>query len=172
MWQSAFQKLVSIQQVAGRVLAGKERVTQLFLIRLTETFVKDLSTNPELWGLIEEEPGSLGPLGLQQYIFDMQFLIVVAKNMGFLSRTVFQAISQEEERMKEAYVFGGADLDRSVMVFSPKSELRFLHFFCLCYCSNSDLGRTWQLGLFTFWFYSSIVQCCAGSRVATDQSFR
>ena len=122
MWQSVFQKLVSIQQVAGRVLPGKDRLTQLFLIRLTETFVKDLSTNPELWGFIEEDPGSLGPLGLQQYIFDMQFLALVAKNCGFLSRTVFQAISQEEERMKEAYMIGGADLDRSVIVSSPRSE--------------------------------------------------
>lgn len=117
MLQSVFQKLVSIHQVAGHVLAGKERVTQLFLIRLTETFVKDLSTNPELWGLIEEDPGRLGRLGLQQYIFDMQFLTLIAKNMGFLSRTVYQAITLEENRMKEAHMIGGADLDRSR--FSP-----------------------------------------------------
>jgi hypothetical protein len=113
-----------MHQVAGHVLAGKERVTQLFLIRLTETFVKDLSTNPELWGLIEEDPGSLGPLGLQQYIFDMQFLTLVARNMGFLSRTVFQVISQEEERMKEAYMIGGADLDRSVNIVILKDQLK------------------------------------------------
>lgn len=118
MWQSVFHKLFSIQQIAVSVLVGKDRVTQLLLIRLTETFVKDLSTNPELWGLIEEEPGSLGPLGLQQFILDMEFLALVAKNMGFLSRSVFQAISQEEERMKEMYIVGGADLDRSVFMLS------------------------------------------------------
>lgn len=118
MWQSVFYKLFSIQQIAGDVLSGKDRVTQLLLIRLTETFVKDLSTNPELWGLLEEEAGSLGRLGLQQYMLDMEFLSLAAKNMGFLSRTVFQAISQEEERMKEAYVVGGADLNRSVIVLT------------------------------------------------------
>lgn len=111
-----FHKLISIHQIAGDVLAGKERITQLFLIRLTETFVKALSTSPELWGTIEEEPSSLGPLGFQQFLLDMQFLATVARNMGFLSRTVNQAISQEEERMKETYMTSGADLDRSHIV--------------------------------------------------------
>lgn len=120
--QSLFHKLISIQQIAGDVLAGKERVTQLFLIRLTETFVKALSTSPELWEMIEEEPGNLGPLGFQQFLLDMQFLALVAKNAGFLSRNVNQAISQEEERMKETYIIGGADLERSVIVL-PRSSL-------------------------------------------------
>lgn len=111
LFQSLFHKLISIQQIAGDVLAGKERVTQLFLIRLTETFVKALSTSPELWEMIEEEPGNLGPLGFQQFLLDMQFLALVAKNAGFLSRNVNQAISQEEERMKETYIIGGADLE-------------------------------------------------------------
>lgn len=125
MWQSVFHKLFSIQQIAANVLVGKDRVTQLLLIRLTETFVKDLSTNPELWGLIEEEPESLRPLGLQQFILDMEFLALVAKNMGFLSRTVFQAISQEEERMKQMYIVSGADIDRYVIMPS-------LHYRCVC----------------------------------------
>ncbi|KAG0571090.1 hypothetical protein M758_6G201800 [Ceratodon purpureus] len=114
LFQSVFDKLFSIQQIAGDVLCGRDRVTQLLLIRLTETFVKDLSTNPELWELLKEEPGNLGPLGLKQFILDMEFLSLVAKNMGFLSRTVFQAITQEEERMKEAYAVGGADLDSAL----------------------------------------------------------
>lgn len=114
LFQSVFHKLISIHQIAGDVLAGKERITQLFLIRLTETFVKALSTSPELWGTIEEEPSSLGPLGFQQFLLDMQFLATVARNMGFLSRTVNQAISQEEERMKETYMTSGADLDSAL----------------------------------------------------------
>lgn len=114
-WQSVFHKIFSLQQIAAGVLIGKDRVTQLFLIRLTETFIRDVSTNPELWDLIREEPGSLGPFGLQQFILDMEFLALVAKNMGLLSRTVFQMITQEEERMKDMYLASGADLDRFVV---------------------------------------------------------
>ena len=139
MWQSVFHKLFSIQQIAADVLSGKDRVTQLFLIRLTETFVKDLSTNPELWGLLEEEPGNLGPLGLKQFILDMEFLSLAAKNMGFLSRTVFQAISLEEERMKEAYVIRGADLDRSVIVLTRPNNFCIIdlrHFDLVCYSTT------------------------------------
>jgi hypothetical protein len=41
-------------------------VTHLLLIRLTETFVIELQTNQEVWGLVEDEPTSLGSIALQQ----------------------------------------------------------------------------------------------------------
>jgi len=114
LFQSLFVKLTSIQQKAANVLPGRERVTHLLLIRLTETFVIELQTNQEVWGLVEDEPTSLGSIALQQFILDLEFLSLVAKNGNFLSRTVFQAITEQEERMKDAYMVSGADLDSAL----------------------------------------------------------
>lgn len=52
-----------------------------------------------------------------QFILDLEFLSLIAKNGNFLSRTVFQAITEQEERMKDAYMVSGADLDRYVPTY-------------------------------------------------------
>lgn len=67
-----------------------------------------------LWGLVNREPGVKCIFGWLQFILDLEFLSLVAKNGNFLSRTVFQAITEQEERMKDAYMVSGADLDRYV----------------------------------------------------------
>ncbi len=64
--QSLFMKLTSMQQTAMEVLVGRDRVAQLFLMRLTEAFVIWLSDDQEFWEAIEQGPRSLGAIGLQQ----------------------------------------------------------------------------------------------------------
>jgi hypothetical protein len=55
-----------MQQTAMEVLVGRDRVAQLFLMRLTEAFVIWLSDDEEFWEAIEQGPRSLGAIGLQQ----------------------------------------------------------------------------------------------------------
>lgn len=76
--QSLFNKLTSMQQTASEVLAGRDRVVIVLLMRLTETLVIWLSEDQEFWDAIEEGDTRLGPIGLQQVCFLFQ---VVHLNM-------------------------------------------------------------------------------------------
>lgn len=58
-----------------------------------------------------------------QFILDMEFLTLVAKNGGFLSRTVRQVIADQQEKMEQAYAATGADLSRSVFCFDSRTYL-------------------------------------------------
>lgn len=64
--QSLFNKLTSIQQTAAELLAGRERVVVVLLMRLTETLVIWLSEDQDFWDAIEDGETRLGPIGLQQ----------------------------------------------------------------------------------------------------------
>jgi len=72
--QSLFMKLTSMQQTAMEVLVGRDRVAQLFLMRLTEAFVIWLSDDQEFWEAIEQGSRSLGAIGLQQVGLQHSFL--------------------------------------------------------------------------------------------------
>lgn len=72
--QSLFMKLTSMQQTAMEVLVGRDRVAQLFLMRLTEAFLIWLSDDQEFWEAIEQGPRSLGAIGLQQVGLQHSFL--------------------------------------------------------------------------------------------------
>lgn len=68
-WQTLFYKLTSIQQAGSELLAGRERVVVVLLMRLTETLVIWLSEDQVFWDAIEDGENNLGPIGVQQVIF-------------------------------------------------------------------------------------------------------
>lgn len=94
-----------------------------------------------LWGLVNAEPDVECIFDWLQFILDLEFLSLVAKNGNFLSRTVFQAITEQEERMKDAYMVSGADLDRYVF-----THYSFVEALCngLCACQKLEP----EIGLF------------------------
>ncbi|CAM6068273.1 unnamed protein product [Sphagnum tenellum] len=112
MFQSLFIKLTSMQQTAMEVLIGRERVAHLLLMRLAETFVIWLSNDQEFWDTIEQGPRSLGAIGLQQFVLDMQFLTQVSLYYKFLSRTTHQLIGDVIARANTAFSATGADPQR------------------------------------------------------------
>lgn len=109
MFQSLFMKLTSMQQTAMEVLVGRDRVAQLFLMRLTEAFVIWLSDDQEFWEAIEQGSRSLGAIGLQQFVLDMHFLKQVSLYGKFLSRITHQLIGCVIERACSAFAATGAD---------------------------------------------------------------
>ncbi|CAK9881462.1 unnamed protein product [Sphagnum jensenii] len=109
MFQSLFMKLTSMQQTAMDVLVGRDRVAQLFLMRLTEAFVIWLSDDQEFWEAIEQGARSLGAIGLQQFVLDMHFLKQVSLYGKFLSRITHQLIGGVIERACSAFAATGAD---------------------------------------------------------------
>lgn len=92
-----------------------------------------------LWGLVNAEPDVECIFDWLQFILDLEFLSLVAKNGNFLSRTVFQAITEQEERMKDAYMVSGADLDRYVPTYYSFVEA-LCNGLCACLKLEPEIG--------------------------------
>ncbi|XP_073392365.1 exocyst complex component EXO84B [Physcomitrium patens] len=107
--QALFHKLTSIQHTAADLLSGRERVVVVLLMRLTETLVICLSEDQDFWDAIEDGEISLGPIGLQQFVLDMQFVIQVAINGRFSSRHMRQVVNDVTARAVTAFAATGGD---------------------------------------------------------------
>lgn len=114
-FQVLFMKLKGLERLATDVLAGRERVVILLLMRLTEAFVMWLSKDDFFWASIEDGPQALGPFGLQQLVLDMQFVIQIASAGRHASRKMRQTVSAIISRAENAFLTTGMD---------PKSVLQ------------------------------------------------
>ncbi|WOL18121.1 exocyst complex component EXO84C isoform X1 [Canna indica] len=92
-FRGLFGRLQQLTSVAGDVLLGKEKIQKVLLSRLTETVVMWLSEEHEFWDVFEDESVQLQPLGLQQLILDMHFIVEIAVCGGYSSRNVNQLVS-------------------------------------------------------------------------------
>ncbi|XP_024397574.1 exocyst complex component EXO84B isoform X2 [Physcomitrium patens] len=109
VFQALFHKLTSIQHTTAELLSGRERVVVVLLMRLTETLIIWLSEDQEFWNVIEDGENSLGPIGLQQFVLDMQFIIQVALNGRFSSRHMRQVVNDVTARAVTAFAATGSD---------------------------------------------------------------
>ncbi|XP_057971476.1 exocyst complex component EXO84C isoform X2 [Malania oleifera] len=96
--QALFAKLQQLATVAGDVLLGREKIQKSLLARLTETVVMWLSDEQEFWSVLEDDSAPLQPLGLQQLILDMHFIVEIARFAGYPSRHVHQIASSINAR--------------------------------------------------------------------------
>ncbi|XP_031505435.1 exocyst complex component EXO84C isoform X2 [Nymphaea colorata] len=89
-FQDLFAKLQQLASIAGLILVGKEKVQKNLLARLVETLVMWLSDEQEFWEVFEDDSAQLRPFGLQQFIFDMHFIVQISVCGGYPSRNVHQ----------------------------------------------------------------------------------
>ncbi|XP_062214282.1 exocyst complex component EXO84B-like [Phragmites australis] len=110
IFQELYAKLNKMASIAADMFVGRERFTTLLLMRLTETVILWLSEDQSFWEEIEEGPRVLGPLGLQQFYLDMQFVILFGQGR-FLSRHVHQVILDIIDRAMAAFSATGMNPD-------------------------------------------------------------
>ncbi|KAL6638069.1 hypothetical protein ACP70R_025641 [Stipagrostis hirtigluma subsp. patula] len=110
IFQELYAKLNRMASMAADMFVGRERFSTLLMMRLTETVVLWLSEDQSFWEEIEEGPRALGPLGLQQFYLDMQFVILFGQGR-FLSRHVHQVILEIIDRAMAAFSATGMDPD-------------------------------------------------------------
>ncbi|XP_020091692.1 exocyst complex component EXO84B-like [Ananas comosus] len=110
IFQELYAKLNRMASIATEMFVGRERFATLLLMRLTETVILWLSEDQSFWEDIEEGPKPLGPLGLQQFYLDMQFVILFGHGR-FLSRHVHQVIIDIIERAMAAFSATGMNPD-------------------------------------------------------------
>ncbi|XP_010923330.1 exocyst complex component EXO84B isoform X1 [Elaeis guineensis] len=110
IFQELYAKLNQMASVAADMFVGRERFATLLMMRLTETVILWLSEDQSFWEDIEEGPRPLGPLGLQQFYLDMQFVILFGQGR-FLSRHVHQVIIDIIERAMAAFSATGMNPD-------------------------------------------------------------
>ncbi|KAJ8564661.1 hypothetical protein K7X08_001121 [Anisodus acutangulus] len=91
-----------IECIASDMFVGRERFATILLMRLTETIILWLSEDQTFWEEIEQGPRPLGPLGLQQFYLDMEFVILFASQGRYLSRNLQQVIKNIIGRAIEA----------------------------------------------------------------------
>ncbi|XP_066365582.1 exocyst complex component EXO84B-like [Miscanthus floridulus] len=111
IFQELYAKLNKMASVAADIFVGRERFSTLLMMRLTETVMLWLSDDQTFWEEIEDGPRALGPLGLQQFYLDMQFVILFGQGR-FLSRHVHQVILGIIDRAMRAFSATGMDPDR------------------------------------------------------------
>ncbi|KAG9456097.1 hypothetical protein H6P81_000605 [Aristolochia fimbriata] len=109
IFQELFAKLNRISSIAADMFVGRERFATLLLMRLTETVILWLSDDQTFWDDIEEGPKPLGPLGLQQFYLDMEFVIHFSSQGRYLSRHLHQVIKDIISRAINAFAATGID---------------------------------------------------------------
>uniref|UniRef100_A0A5B6YRN4 Exocyst component Exo84 C-terminal domain-containing protein n=1 Tax=Davidia involucrata TaxID=16924 RepID=A0A5B6YRN4_DAVIN len=109
IYQELFAKLTRMASIASDMFVGRERFATILLMRLTETIILWLSDDQSFWEEIEEGPKPLGPLGLQQFYLDMEFVILFASQGRYLSRNLHQVIKNIIGRALEAVAATGLD---------------------------------------------------------------
>ncbi|XP_042471321.1 exocyst complex component EXO84C-like isoform X2 [Zingiber officinale] len=92
-FKGIFGRLQQLASVARDVLLGKEKIQKVLLSRLIETVVMWLSEEHEFWNVFEDDSVQLQPLGLQQFILDMHFIVEITVCGGYSSRIVHQLVS-------------------------------------------------------------------------------
>lgn len=110
IFQELYGKLNKMSSIASDMFIGRERFSTLLMMRLTETVILWLSDDQNFWEDIEEGPRPLGPLGLQQFYLDMQFVILFGQGR-YLSRHVHQVIVEIMDRAMAAFSATGVDPD-------------------------------------------------------------
>ncbi|KAG6429648.1 hypothetical protein SASPL_107700 [Salvia splendens] len=92
VYQELFAKLTRLGSIASDVFVGRERFATILLMRLTETVILWFSEDQNFWEEIEGAQRPLGPLGLQQFYLDMEFVILFASQGRYLSRNLHQVM--------------------------------------------------------------------------------
>ncbi|CAI5506175.1 unnamed protein product [Closterium sp. Naga37s-1] len=87
-FQALYMALHSIHSTATYVLGGRDRVVTLLLMRLAEWLMMGLMVYSSFWDELENAEYALGPTGLQQLVFDMYFVMQVAKAGKYSSRAM------------------------------------------------------------------------------------
>eukprot|EP00271_Cylindrocystis_brebissonii_P002607 TRINITY_DN13368_c0_g2_i1.p1 TRINITY_DN13368_c0_g2~~TRINITY_DN13368_c0_g2_i1.p1 ORF type:complete len:828 (+),score=243.58 TRINITY_DN13368_c0_g2_i1:1046-3529(+) len=87
-FQALFVAINAIAATAGEVLAQRERVVTLLLMRLAEWLMMGLMAYSEFWQQLDASQYALGPSGLQQLVLDMYFVMQIAANGKFSSRAM------------------------------------------------------------------------------------
>ncbi|GJN24841.1 hypothetical protein PR202_gb12609 [Eleusine coracana subsp. coracana] len=106
-----YAKLNRMAGIAAEMFVGRERFATLLMMRLTETvIILWLSEDQAFWEEIEQGPKPLGPIGLQQFYLDMQFVIIFGQGR-FLSRHVHQVILDIIDRAMAAFSATGINPD-------------------------------------------------------------
>ncbi|KAI5055762.1 hypothetical protein GOP47_0029283 [Adiantum capillus-veneris] len=108
-FQALLKKFHGLEQEARNVLAGRERVIIMLFMRLTEAFAMWLSKDEYFWGSLEDESKPLAFIGLQQFVFDMQFVVEIALAGRYASRKMHHTISAMISRAKSAFSASNAD---------------------------------------------------------------
>ncbi|KAF8378352.1 hypothetical protein HHK36_029691 [Tetracentron sinense] len=109
IFQELFEKLTRMASIVTDMFVGRERFGTLLLMRLTETVILWLSDDQSFWEDIEEGPKPLGPLGLQQFYLDMEFVILFSSQGRYLSRHLHQVIKDIIARAMDAFATTGID---------------------------------------------------------------
>ncbi|XP_021293217.1 exocyst complex component EXO84A [Herrania umbratica] len=109
IFQELFLKLTRVASIATDMFVGRERFATILLMRLTETVILWLSDDQSFWEQIEQGPMPLGPLGLQQFYLDMEFVIIFSSQGRYLSRNLQQVIKNIIERAMDAVTATGID---------------------------------------------------------------
>ncbi|GAB4829206.1 Exocyst complex component exo84a [Ancistrocladus abbreviatus] len=109
VFQELFIKLTHIASIAADMFVGRERFATILLMRLTETVILFLSNDQTFWEEIEQGPKPLGPLGLQQFYLDMEFVILFSSQGRYLSRNLQQVAKDVIARAIEAVATTGVD---------------------------------------------------------------
>ncbi|GJP68760.1 hypothetical protein CLOP_g25424 [Closterium sp. NIES-67] len=86
--RALYMALHSIHSTATYVLGGRDRVVTLLLMRLAEWLMMGLMVYSTFWDELENAEYALGPTGLQQLVFDMYFVMQVAKAGKYSSRAM------------------------------------------------------------------------------------
>ncbi|KAL1569931.1 exocyst complex component EXO84A-like [Salvia divinorum] len=102
IYQELFAKLTRLGSIASDVFVGRERFATILLMRLTETVILWFSEDQNFWDEIEGAQRPLGPLGLQQFYLDMEFVILFASQGRYLSRNLHQVMKNVIARAIEA----------------------------------------------------------------------
>ncbi|KAG8366250.1 hypothetical protein BUALT_Bualt17G0056900 [Buddleja alternifolia] len=102
VYQELFVKLTRVASIASDMFVGRERFATILLMRLTETVILWLSDDQSFWDEIEAGPKPLGPLGLQQFYLDMEFVILFSSQGRYLSRNLHQVMKNIIGRAIEA----------------------------------------------------------------------
>ncbi|GMH01669.1 hypothetical protein Nepgr_003508 [Nepenthes gracilis] len=109
IFQEFFVKLAQIASIASDMFFGRERFATVLLMRLTETLMLWLSDDQTFWEEIEQGPKPLGPLGLQQFYLDMEFVILFSLQGRYLSRNLQQVSKNVIARAIDAVAATGVD---------------------------------------------------------------
>ncbi|EPS73679.1 hypothetical protein M569_01076, partial [Genlisea aurea] len=102
IYQELFMKLSQLSVIASEIFIGRERFATILLMRLTETIILWFSDDQNFWDDIESEKRPLGPLGLQQFYLDMEFVILFASQGRYLSRNLHQVMKNIIGRAMDA----------------------------------------------------------------------
>ncbi|KAK6160098.1 hypothetical protein DH2020_003479 [Rehmannia glutinosa] len=102
IFQELFVKLTRIASIVSDIFVGRERFATILLMRFTETVILWFSDDQNFWDEIEAGERRLGPLGLQQFYLDMEFVILFASQGRYLSRNLHQVMKNVISRAIEA----------------------------------------------------------------------